>query len=89
MPSMKKEIGDYPMKPIEIVDAFEEYGWDCHSISWTLVRAKLSRAYSISRTNKKLLARCKAAFNRGVRDAKKYKPAIAAKAREYARQHPS
>jgi hypothetical protein len=88
MRRMKKEIGDYPMKPIEIVDAFEEYGWDCPRISWSVVKAKLSRACSIGRTDTKLLARCKTAFNRGVREAKENKSGITAKAREYARQRP-
>jgi hypothetical protein len=89
MRRMKKEIGDYPMKPIEIVDAFEEYGWDSPRIPWSVVKGKLSRAYGISSTDTKLLARCKTAFNRGVREAKENKPGITAKAREYAKKQQS
>jgi hypothetical protein len=87
MRRMKKEIGDYPLKPIEIVDALEEYGWDCPRASWTVAEAQLSHAYGLTKENTKLLARCKTAFTRGVREAKKNKPAITAKARAYARQH--
>lgn len=84
----KKEVGDYPMRKIEIVDAFYEYGWDTPSVAWKVVVARLSRAYSIDRKDTRLLERCKLAHARGVRAAKKNGPAITVKAREYARQHP-
>ena len=75
--------------PIEVVDAFEEFGWDCPHAKWKETIQKLAPAYSVpvighgaaSETAALLIARCKVAFLRGQRAARKYKPAITKKAR--------
>ena len=75
--------------PIEVVDAFEEFGWDCPRAKWKNAIQKLAPAYSVpmirqraaSKTAALLVARCKVAFLRGQRAARKYQPAITKKAR--------
>jgi hypothetical protein len=79
---------DTKFLPIEVVDAFREYGWDCPRVRWTVALRKIAPAYSLpmkgtraaDQKTARLIARCKRGFLRGQYDAKKYQPAITAKA---------
>jgi hypothetical protein len=91
-----EETGDTPkLMPVEITDAFHEFGWDLPGLPWKEVVTRLGPAYELTGKDGKpnnrkaslLLARCKLAYARGERAARKNQPGITAKAREYARKH--
>jgi uncharacterized membrane protein len=78
----------------ELVDAFEELGWDSPSTIWTAALKKLALPKrlvtvdlkSVDRASHRLLDECRRAFRRGVRSAKKNQPAITRLARRTAKQ---
>jgi hypothetical protein len=78
----------------EFLDAFHEYGWDRPGLQWNFVVEKLGPFYGLTTKNgmpnnraaSMLLKRCKLAYNRGSRAAKKNQPAITRIARQLARE---
>jgi hypothetical protein len=69
------------MKFIEVLDAFEELGWDCPSTSWPAALRRIFGEHDLPLTAIQR-TRCKRAFERGVKWARKKQPAITRLARK-------
>ena len=71
-------------KTLAILDEFEEWGWDNPAMAWEDVLRRLARAHRlvtpsgipVSKAAAGTLAKCKLAFQRGARSARKNHPTM-------------